>query len=446
MMRQSATTNPETAGTDRARFARVVLLAGTAAAALVSVAPAASADEIRIVCTVDQLRPGAQCDGSFLPNIVVESGRDLLGIQLSGAELGGAQLPGVIFGDGVRSAAAPANLSHTQLMNADLSLAHLVGVNLEGTKLVKTVLTGADLSKANLTKANLGEADLRYADLRGADLRGADVTGTVWGNADLTGATWVDGLTCGEGSVGMCSRPFTGLMWPEGAAVDLDGNVYVADRRHNRVVRYGPDGGSPTVILDRGLDLPDGVAVDDAKNVYIADRGNRRVVEVNARGELAIATDLTGVSSVAVDASGANVYVATSNGVLKIDRKTGTRTSVGRTGAQVQAVAVDKSGNVYIAQNDWNPAPSDEVYKVTPNNDQETVFHGTVWGLAVDTGGTVSTTRYNELTTAIPKADGGYTVNKSWGPFELSNGIAVGKHGRYITDYRANRVYYLPFQ
>ncbi|MDV6278602.1 hypothetical protein R3Q06_35005 [Rhodococcus erythropolis] len=78
--------------------------------------------------------------------------------------------------------------------------------------------------------------------------------------------------------------------------------------------------------------MPSGVAVDDAKNVYIADTRNHRVVEVNARGELAIATDLTGVSSVAVDAAGANVYVATSNGVLKIDRKTGTRTARDRAG------------------------------------------------------------------------------------------------------------------
>ena len=57
-------------------------------------------------------------------------------------------------------------------------------------------LSGCDLSRANLHEANLREADLSGANLSGANL---------W-KAGLGGATWVDGSTCKEGSIGQCNH------------------------------------------------------------------------------------------------------------------------------------------------------------------------------------------------------------------------------------------------
>nr|CRL78844.1 serine/threonine-protein kinase [Mycolicibacter nonchromogenicus] len=50
-----------------------------------------------------------------------------------------------------------------------------------------------------------------------------------------------------------------------------------------RVVKVAADGEAQVVLPFVGLDDPDGVAVDsDGGNVYVADRGNDRVVRVDA--------------------------------------------------------------------------------------------------------------------------------------------------------------------
>ncbi|MEI7706285.1 MAG: RICIN domain-containing protein, partial [Deltaproteobacteria bacterium] len=55
------------------------------------------------------------------------------------------------------------------------------------------------LSYTDLSEANLRGADLSVADLTGGALAGADLT-----FATLSWATWIDGRTCAEGSVGQC--------------------------------------------------------------------------------------------------------------------------------------------------------------------------------------------------------------------------------------------------
>ncbi|HVZ34524.1 MAG TPA: pentapeptide repeat-containing protein, partial [Polyangiaceae bacterium] len=68
-----------------------------------------------------------------------------------------------------------------------------------------TYLNSVDLRGANLREAFFAKSDLRRADLRGADLRNAvmpypeDLQG-----AQLSGAIWIDGRRCAEGSVGYC--------------------------------------------------------------------------------------------------------------------------------------------------------------------------------------------------------------------------------------------------
>ena len=62
-------------------------------------------------------------------------------------------------------------------------------------------LVAADLSGANLSRANLGRSNLT-----GANLKGALLVGTNLKDANLSNATWVDGRTCKEGSLGECVR------------------------------------------------------------------------------------------------------------------------------------------------------------------------------------------------------------------------------------------------
>ena len=189
------------------------------------------------------------------------------------------------------------------------------------------------------------------------------------------------------------------LYGPRGVAVDGSGNVYIADRLNNRVRKvdssgtittfagngaygFGGDGSSATSAMLRS---PDAVAVDGSGNVYIADTGNHRIRKVDASGFIstfagsgtttvggfsgdggaATSARLDSPDAVAVDGSG-NVYIADriNNRVRKVDSSgtistiagTGTRGFGGDGGAATSAqlnypegVAVDGSGNIYIA-------------------------------------------------------------------------------------------------
>jgi len=87
-----------------------------------------------------------------------------------------------------------------------------------------------------------------------------------------------------------------GLNNPYGVAVDMAGNVYIADTDNSRVRKVSTLGTITTVAGngtygfsgDRGpainasLSSPYGVAVDSAGNLYIADSANDRIRKVAA--------------------------------------------------------------------------------------------------------------------------------------------------------------------
>ena len=87
---------------------------------------------------------------------------------------------------------------------------------------------------------------------------------------------------------------------PDDVAVDEAGNLYIADEQNNRIRRVNPSGtistfagtgeqgfagdGGPAV--EAQLAGPRGVAVDIAGNLYIADTGNHRIRKVDASGTI----------------------------------------------------------------------------------------------------------------------------------------------------------------
>jgi sugar lactone lactonase YvrE len=181
-----------------------------------------------------------------------------------------------------------------------------------------------------------------------------------------------------------------------GIAVDSKGNIYISRHDHHMINRidkkgmmtrfagsgssgFGGDGGPATGAL---LKTPGGIAIDKKGNVFIADRGNHRIRKVDTRGNIttiagngtagfsgdggaATSASLNLPSGVAVDSKG-NLYIAdrSNDRIRKIDTKGNISTVAGSgnsgyrgdAGPATQAnldkpfgVAVDKNGNLYIA-------------------------------------------------------------------------------------------------
>lgn len=130
-----------------------------------------------------------------------------------------------------------------------------------------------------------------------------------------------------------------------GIAVDLSGNVLVADEVNHRIRKINVSTGIVTTIAgiglatfsgdggpatDARLNGPTGVGVDGAGNIYIADNANNRVRKVNTSG---IITTFAGV--------GTPYGYTGDGGPATIARF-----------SYPKAIRVDNPGNVYIC--DWN--------------------------------------------------------------------------------------------
>jgi sugar lactone lactonase YvrE len=213
------------------------------------------------------------------------------------------------------------------------------------------------------------------------------------------GRTSIIATVAGNGSGDGAQASASCLSDPGGDALDSAGDLFIADSGDNRVREVNHTTGVITTVAGDGtagfsgdngqttaamLDAPTAVALDSAGNLYIADTGNQRIRKVNlSTGVIttvagdgvggyggdnvqATATDLYDPQGVAVDSSG-NLYIADTynDRIRKVKLSTGIITTVGGMGsagyngdgiaATIAAlydptgVAVDASGNFYIA-------------------------------------------------------------------------------------------------
>jgi uncharacterized protein (TIGR03437 family) len=228
--------------------------------------------------------------------------------------------------------------------------------------------------------------NLYIADTQNSRARRVDPSGviTTFAGNDLSGFG-------GDGN----PATLTPLNDPQGVVADLAGNVYIADTNHNRVILVDPAGNIHTVAGigtagDAGgggtslaeLYGPTGLALDNAGNLYIADTHNHRIRMLTPGGVIstiagtgtggfsgdggaAAAAELTVPSAVAVDASG-NIYIAdtgnnrvrlvTTDGNIATIAGSGDAAYNGDNGAALKialynpgGLALDGQGNVWVA-------------------------------------------------------------------------------------------------
>ena len=235
---------------------------------------------------------------------------------------------------------------------------------------------------------NLFIADVDNNVIRKVSNKG--IITTVAGNG--YGAGTGNGGYSGDGGSAISAE----LYWPSGVAVDASGNLFIADLGNSRIRKvstsgiittvagngtqgYSGDGGSAD---SAELYLPTGVAVDVSGNLFIADDGNNRIRKVSTSGIIttvagngnndysgdggsATSAELFWPSGVAVDASG-NLFIAdyynhrirrvSTNGIITTVAGNGKGGYSGDGGSADSAelyypasVAMDASGNLFIA-------------------------------------------------------------------------------------------------
>lgn len=201
------------------------------------------------------------------------------------------------------------------------------------------------------------------------------------GSVSTIAGRWQPGLKIGTGGV---------FDNPAGLTVDAAGNVYVADSFHDKICKISPDGkittiagnGDPGSKDGKGTSasfyVPEGIAIDSTGNLYIADTYNNLIRKITPAGFVttiagktkkgkangkSIAASFSHPDGIAVDKAG-NIYVAdTGNNLIrKIDQEGVVTTFAGSgirgaTDGNVKeasfykpmGVTLDKQGNVYIA-------------------------------------------------------------------------------------------------
>ncbi|MCP1137267.1 SBBP repeat-containing protein [Paenibacillus polysaccharolyticus] len=277
--------------------------------------------------------------------------------------------------------------------------------------------------------------------------------------------------------------------FPNGVAVDSSGNVYVGDSNNHRIQKltlstntwseWKKVGSGAGAGLGE-FNTPRAVAVDGSGNIYVADTGNHRIQKLNAAtgtwsewvknggGSGNSLGEFINPNGVAVDNSG-NVYVADdSNRIQKLTAANNTWSEWSVLGPVngispgeftfPRGVAVDSSGNVYVADtsnhriqklnkstNTWS-----EWKKVGGGNGSGLGEFYNPFGVAVDSSGNVYVAdsgnhRIQKLTLSTNtwsewKKDGGGT-GTSLGEFNTPYGVAVDLNGNvYVADSGNHRI------
>ena len=169
--------------------------------------------------------------------------------------------------------------------------------------------------------------NLYIADYGNARIRKVTTSGTI---TTIAGVGHVTASDTGDGGPAMSAE----LTGPYDVAVDSQGNVYIADQEHIRLVNsqgiistaahgfFGTCGASPEPVANSDV-AANGLAVDKGGDLFIADKSAGCIQELETNGTLSTVAGgpVTSValapSAVALDGSG-NLYIASGSAIFKM--------------------------------------------------------------------------------------------------------------------------------
>ena len=321
--------------------------------------------------------------------------------------------------------------------------------------------------------------------------------GTVTDSTIIAGSDTA-GYLNGVGTSARFNHPF-------GLAADAHGNLYIADQGNGVIRKMDSTGlvstlagmpGTRSFVDGAGnqaaFNMPFGVAIGASGNIYVADAGNNKIRMITPAGIVSTfsGTGATGAANgpdtasfnsplgVAADASG-NVYVADyENNMIRKISAAGLVSTLAGSGAQgadngrdtsatfdlPEGIAVDASGNVYVADNGNNL-----IRKITPagqvttlagsgqagsaNGNGTSASFNSPFGIAVDASGNVYVT--DSGNNLIRKVSPSGTVTTFAGSgikgakdatgtsasFNIPSGLAIDNQGNvYVADENNNLI------
>jgi hypothetical protein len=272
------------------------------------------------------------------------------------------------------------------------------------------------------------------------------------------------------------------FQFPNSAAVDSFGNVYVVDTVNNRIQKFTSSGVYITQWGSLGTGngqfyWPVGITVDSAGNVYVADTHNSRIQKFTSNGTYITQWGVlgsgngqfAGPTGVTVDAAG-NVYVVDQSRYFvttdRVQKFTSNGTyitqwgSIGTGNGQFQqpwGITTDGNGNVYVTD-----SVNDRVQKFTSNGTYITQWgsSGTGNGQFIMPLGITSDSCGNIYVVDSGDGNPNHTNNRieefnstgiylnQWGGYGIGNGqfsfpygITIdSSHNVYVVDTNNNRI------